>query len=274
MKRLVWILLLALVAPEHGWSQDLNGTYAFQSAQGTLTLVLQHEQNRVTGTLTGADGSVNRLDGMFDGVMATGTIEVTGGSGWFAAGFLDGGLTLLVAELDPRTGQPDLENGWRLDFARSATAAQPAPAPAASGGQPGGPALPPPAAAANSPLVQEWMQHLRGNKVTYLESYGSGGGGFSNRWEAFLCSDMRFFFRSSSSVSADVGGVSGFSGGSDSFAGTWRIIEQGGQPILQYQRSELAGTDQGEWVALSYRNGSTYFDSNRVFVTNDNTVCG
>ena len=282
MKRTAWILLLVvLLTPAGIWGQDLSGSYVYQSPQGPVMLVLQHVQDRVTGTLTGTDGSVNRLDGTFDGMKATGTISVTGGSGWFAAGVLDGGLTLLVAEVDPASGEPDLDSGWRLDFTRSGAAGRPAPGPALPGGGAtgGAPAPTPqaPAPSASSPLVQEWMQHLRGKKVTYMDSYSSndsrGSGGYSNKWEAYLCSDGSFHYRSRSRVSVDVGGMSGGSGGDDSFSGQWRIVEQGGQAILQYQRQELAGTDQGEWVPLSYQDGKTYFGQNRVFVTGENDVC-
>lgn len=272
MKRLAWILLAALFAPAGAWSQqDLSGSYVFQSPQGPVQLVLQHTQAQVVGTLTGADGSVNRLQGTFDGQKATGTIAVGSGTGWFAAGLLDGGLTLLVAELDPASGEPDLDNGWRLDFTRSGAAGQPAP---------GASAAPAPRAAApsaNTPLVQEWMQHLRGKKVSYRESYSSndagGYGGYSNRWDAYLCSDGTFHYQGRSSVGVDVGGVSGGSSGGDSSRGQWRIVEQGGQAILQYQSQEQAGTEQGEWVPLTYQDGKTFFGDSRVFVTNENDVC-
>lgn len=282
MRRIAWILLpIILLTPAGMQGQDLSGNYVYQSPQGPVMLVLQHAQNRVTGTLTGTDGSVNRLDGNFDGAKATGTITVPGGSGWFAAGVLEGRLTLLVAEVDPSSGEPDLDNGWRLDFTRTGAAPQPAPGPALPGGGAtrGTPARAPqaPAPSASTPLVQEWMQHLRGKKVTYMDSYSSndmrGSGGFSNKWEAYLCSDGSFHYKSRSRVGIDVGGVSGGSSGDDSFSGQWRIVEQGGQAILQYQRQELAGTDQGEWVPLTHRDGKTYFGNNRVFVTGDNNVC-
>lgn len=251
--------LLALLCPALAWGQDLSGSYIFQSPQGPVTLELRHNGRQVTGTMTGADGSVNRLDGTFDGQKATGTIAVASGTGWFAAGLREGGLTLVVAEIDPVTGEPDLEGGWELNFSRGGASAQ-APRPPAG-----------------SPLVQQWMQHLRGKKVTYVDSYSSsdigGSGGYSSRWEAYLCGDGSFHYRGSSSVSADVGGVYGGGSGGDSFSGTWRIIDQGGQAILQYQRGELAGTGEGQWVALSYRNGETRFDGSRVYVTADNGLC-
>jgi hypothetical protein len=266
------LFVLALLAPTTAWGQDFTGRYLYQSPQGPVELVLQHVGAEVQGTLTGVDGQVSRLVGAREGAGATGTISIGEMTGWFAVGFLGEGLTLLVAEIDPTTGQPNIDDGWRLDFARIA-AADPAvpPGPMPGAARPGH--AQPDAAAASSPLVQQWLQQLRGKKVTFVESYGSSGGGYSNRWEAYLCSDMRFFFRSSGQVAADVGDVSGHGYDRNSFSGTWRIIEHAGQAVLQYQRTELAGTDQGEWVALSHRGGQTFFDSSRVYVTSDNTMC-
>lgn len=259
MRVIVCLLVLTLAhvthAPAH--AQELTGRYVYQSPQGPVGLVLQHDRATVTGVLTGVDGQVSRLEGRFDGQRAIGTIVMGGRNGWFAAGFLDGGLTLLLAEIGA-DGEPDLDNGWRLDFTRAGDVAS---APAASRAAPSAPEP-----AASTPLVQEWLRHLRGKKVTYTESYSSSdmAGGYSLRWEAFLCSDMTFHYRSNSV---------GLGGGGESFSGTWRIVEHGGQPILQYQRQELAGTDQGVAVVLGHQGGQTFFDGARVYVTDDNTVC-
>lgn len=268
MRRCALLPLLPLLGAVPAAGQDLSGSYVFQSPQGPVTLEVQHAGTQVAGVMTGADGSVNRLDGTFDGQKATGTIVTPGGQAWFALGFLEGGLTLLVAEVSPMTGEPDLDNGWRLDFVRNAQVA----ADVAPGEQ-----APGPSSAESSPLVREWLAHLTGKKVTYMDSYTSsdvrGSAGFSDRWEAYLCSDGTFQYRSKSRMGVDVGGVWG--GGSDrnAFTGSWRIIDQGGQAILQFQRSEQAGTEEGQWIALAYRNGETYFDGSRVYVTADNYLC-
>lgn len=271
MSRLALLPLFVLLLPLTAVGQNLAGSYVYQTPQGAVTLELQQNGSQVTGVMTGVDGSRNRLEGVFDGHKATGTFTTTNGSGWFAVGFLEGTLTLLVADIDAATGEPDLDNGWRLDFMRDDHAAA-APATDGNAGAPGAPE-----ASTSTPLVQEWMARLAGRKITYIDSYASsdagGSGGYSNRWEAYLCSDGTFQFRSTSRVGADVGGVFGSSSGGDSFAGQWRIIEHNGQAILQYQRSELVGTDQGQWVALANRNGEIYFDGSRVYVTADNNLC-
>lgn len=271
-----WLPLGLLLASSTAAAQGLAGNYVHQTEQGQLELVLQHNEANVTGTMKGVDGSVSQLRGTFDGQKATGTIVTGDATGWFAAGFLEGRLILLIAELDAVTGQPNLDDGWRLDFTPARGAVQPGGANMPDAGRP----APPQSAsssAAVTPLVQEWLQHLRGKKITFMESYYSndsrGSGGYSNQWEAYLCSDMTFHFQRSGGVSADAGGVGGSRSGQNSFSGQWRIVEHSGQAILQYQRREQAGTEEGESVVLGYRDGTTYFGNDRVFVTNENTMC-
>jgi hypothetical protein len=273
--------MLALTAlSDPARAQNLSGSYVHQAQQGQIRLVLEHTGNQVTGTMTGIEGSVSRLRGEFDGQKAVGTISTEDASGWFAAGFFEDRVTLLIAEIDPVTGQPNLDDGWRLDFTRAAGAAPPAGpaagplrAPQRSPAQQGAGAPQP----AVTPLVQQWTQHLSGKKVTFMESYYSsdagGSGGFSNQWDAYLCSDGTFHFRRSGGVSVDAGGGSGNARSNNAFSGRWRIIEQNGQAIVQYQREEQLGTDEGEWVALGFRDGNVYFDSSMVFVTNENDRC-
>lgn len=258
-------------------AQDLTGSYLYQPPEGTVRLELQQAGDRLTGVLYGLDGTQNPLEGTFADGRATGTLRMTSGDGWFAVAAHGDGVRLLAGAFDPDTGEPDLTDGWQLDFTRSsatvaASVASGAGAMSASGDVARQNASP--SAPAITPLVQEWMNHLGGRKVTYIDSYNDGsGGGFSDRWEAYICSDGSFHFRSSSSMSADVGGVFGNSSGSDSFSGRWRIIEHSGQAVLQYQQEHEVGTEQGQWVALGYQNGATYFDGTRVYVTDDNNMC-
>jgi len=259
-------------------AQDLTGTYLYQPSGGTVTLELQQSGGRLTGVLRGIDGTVNRLDGTFEDGRAIGTIYLTHGVGWFAVAAWGDGVRLLAAAIDPDTGTPDLSDGWQLDFTRASANGSGVSSTGGTGaGMQGGAgssgesrSTSPPS---STPLVQEWVQHLAGKKVTYIDSYGDQYGGYSNRWEAYLCRDGTFHFRSSSNVNVDVGGAFGHSRGGDSFSGRWRIVEYNGKAILQYQREHEVGTEQGEWVALGYQNGATYFDSNRVYVTEDNTMC-
>lgn len=140
-----------------------------------------------------------------------------------------------------------------------------APAAAQQQAQPGAPGV-----TSDSPLAQEWLNRLRGRKVTYLESYNSGGGtgGFSEHWEAYLCSDMTFVYHRTGSVSVDVG-ASAHRSSQTTQRGTWRIVTQGNQAAVEYR------TTEGELghIMLVAQGSNTLWGGKRVFVTNDNNVC-
>lgn len=276
LRRVVFIVLLLF--PGAISAQSLAGTYVFYGPNGPVTLSLQQQGAILTGTMSGA-GLNFTLRGTVEGGRATGSIMVGDGAGWFAAGFAGNQLKVIVAELD-ENGQPDLSSAWNLDFtptggvAQGAMGAQSGNVGGAAqdwGGQPGMPGGV--QQGANSPLVQQWLAHLSGKKLSYRESYGSfgpgGGGGYSNNWDAYLCSDGTFFFRSSSNVGVDVGGVFGSAGGGGVTRGTWRIIEYQGQAVIQYQM-EGSGMEYG---VLTFRNGVPYLDQSRIYVTNDNPYC-
>ena len=179
------------VLPGSAAAQSLSGEYVFQSPNGPVTLVLNEAAgNRVTGMLRGADGSQMQLQGELDAAgRVIGTISVGGGTGWFAAGIVDGRLLMAVAEFDPSTGQPDMENGWSLTFERvggadvgggaaggslgmggmgqagapgAAMGGQPG---AAMGGQPGAAMGGQPGLAEDTPLIRQWRQHLHWEAV-------------------------------------------------------------------------------------------------------------
>jgi hypothetical protein len=241
-------------------AQDLSGRYSHQGAQGEIALLLQQDtEGRVTGTLSAAGQSAFALRGTVDGRRATGTIVIGGEAAWFAAGFSGDTLVLLVAEIDASTGAPNLDAGWRLDFLRHATnvASPPAAASAAAAAEP------------PSALVQEWLQHLRGRRVTFISRGGGQGGGWQQRADYFLCSDGTFHYRESSSVAAEVPGVIGHGGGRSAGQGTWRIIERAGNALIEYRLADGGG----DVVPLSYQNGATFIDGTRAYVTDQNDVC-
>ncbi len=115
----------------------------------------------------------------------------------------------------------------------------------------------------DTPLAKEWKQRLNGMKVTYLSSDGSDAGGYTARWDLYLNADGSFTYRDSSTVSADVGGVSGFSGGRSSSAGKWRILTGGSQAFLELRFDD----GRTRRSMLSLEGGKTYVDGDRVFVT-------
>ena len=113
-------------------------------------------------------------------------------------------------------------------------------------------------------LGNQWVQHLAGKKVTYMDRYSSGtAGGYTMRTDVYLCSSGEFLYKDQSSVSVDVGGAFGNAGGNSSNTGHWRIITQG-----QLSGIELRYNDgRVEQHRLQYQNGATYADGTRVYVT-------
>ncbi|MCC5936307.1 MAG: hypothetical protein JJU34_03395 [Lunatimonas sp.] len=93
-------------------------------------------------------------------------------------------------------------------------------------------------------LVGAWRERLTQSSLHYLESYSSGlSGGSSARTRIDLCPNGDFQYSSQSSVSIDVGGVSGGSSGKRNGSGTWEVTatNQGGAKLL------LQFTDGDTW---------------------------
>jgi hypothetical protein len=283
------LLLVLLLWPSGVFAQTIAGLWHFQGPTGLVELTLQQDGAAVSGTMVGADGTRFTVQGIIEDGRATGRLQLPGGGGWFAAGLVGDGLRMVVAELDPLTGQPNLASGWELDFRRAATDGATPPGTTAGGAgagagdqaraPPGAPGAAqtatvgvPPQSEATA-LLREWLGHLRGRRLSFRESSNSndarGFGGYSNRWDAFLCSDGTFYFQERSRVSIDVGGAMGSSGSNNETRGIWRIVEANGQAVLQYR---LEGTE-GDYDVLRFQNGSTYLGSNRIFVTDENPYC-
>ena len=141
------------------------------------------------------------------------------------------------------------------------------------GGQPGAAMGGQPGLAEDTPLIRQWRQHLHGKRLSYRDSYYSndarGYGGYSMKWDAYLCSDGTFVYQHGSDVTGDVGGVGGYSFGRGATRGTWRLVEQMGQVYIVYQMAD--GTS--DYGALRFENGATYLDRERVYVTEENPYC-
>ncbi len=115
-----------------------------------------------------------------------------------------------------------------------------------------------------SPLAQQWLQRLRGKKLTKMSSYSSGSsGGMSSKTEIYLQANGSFQGRSESSVAIYVEGANGSSGGVQKAAGTWRIYVQDGRAILEMKYEN----GQVESSLLEDRSGQTFINGKRVFVT-------
>jgi len=271
MRAWIGLVLTALLWP--AWpaqAQNLSGRYVHQSPAGPVGLVLEQAGNRVTGRLEGADGNVGAIQAQVDeSGRAVGTVTISAGTAWFSAGFIGGQLHVAIAEFGAN-GQPDIANGWSLIFDRTGGAgAQGGAAPAMPGAVPGNQGGMP-GMTQDSPLLREWRAHLGGKRVTYIDSYNGGlGGGYSDRWDAYICSDGTLFFKRNSMVNVDVGGAYGYSADNRGMPGRWQLVEQMGQVFIQYQLAD--GTS--DYATLGFQNGATYVDGQRVYVTNENPYC-
>jgi len=244
MFRLIVVALLlpgALLA-----QQSFNGSFVYQSPQGPVTLTLQQQGQAVTGSMRGADGSMFQLQGALYAEGATGEISTGDGTGFFAVGYVDDALKLIVAEIDPSTGQPNLANGWSLDF----TPAQGGGGPFAGafGTGPGAqqPAVPPGGQQSGGEPVIERDPSIVGY-WTHTERYNSGDF-FANTTLRLLVNPDGTYQYGAGNVSLG-GNYQGNTGNSGSVStGQWRteggvvhIMEQGSSQWAPYARYYVEG---------------------------------
>lgn len=142
-------------------AEPLAGDFVHESAQGPVTLSLRQQGTAVVGSMKSFDGTDFSLEGVMRERAAEGSIRTGGDVGYFAAGFVDGRLKLVVAELDPATRRPDMARAWNLDFSRTGGGAQPGTAAGRALEGPGGrgsgqPALEP-AAERDAAMVGHWI---------------------------------------------------------------------------------------------------------------------
>jgi hypothetical protein len=209
------------------------GTYTgtVQAGGQAFQLRVQGEGDRLSGSFTSPDGAFPIV------------LQRTGG----AVSAETGGTRYLLQPADGSTNP-------------LAAAGATAPAGAASGA--GGTGLDD-----GTALGREWAQFLAGKKATKRDSYYSndvrGAGGYSSRTDVHLCPGGEFVIRGSSSVSVDVGGVFGNSGGKSAEQGTWRIITQG-----QIAGIELRYANGGvEQYRLDYQGDRTLVNGERWYIT-------
>ena len=118
----------------------------------------------------------------------------------------------------------------------------------------------------SSSIANQWAQRLAGKMLTQLSSYSSGSsGGYSSETRVVLAPDGTFSGHRSSSVSIDVSGASGGSGGVRRFSGRWYIYQaENGAAVLHYRYDGGADDDH---LRLENRNGQTFINGVRWFVT-------
>lgn len=117
----------------------------------------------------------------------------------------------------------------------------------------------------NSSLAQQFQNYLGGKRIDY--KYNAPGQGPSMDITAFACKNGEFILKNNSAMS---GGSGVNIGGSPSIrSGRWNIFTQGGKGFLIVNYAD----GQQETYELLVQNGTTYFNGDRVNVSDKNTFC-
>ena len=110
--------------------------------------------------------------------------------------------------------------------------------------------------------LADWKYQLGGTKLTYMESYSSGGGGYNMKTEIHLCQAGFFKFYDENFMSVGGEGISVYQSGNKAGHGEWKIVEQGGAAVLILSfydgNSKHFPLSWGEESKL-YLNGYRYF---------------
>ncbi len=125
-----------------------------------------------------------------------------------------------------------------------------------------------PKAQTNAIITQEESTELselfKNCRLTYMESYGTSGGGYSNRTTMDLCRKGYFKHSSVSSMSMDTGGSSGYGGNNNQGSGTWRVLKKQSQSVLQLS---FYNGEVYEYIITIDEEDKTYLNGERYFRT-------
>lgn len=114
-----WLLVFTALILGVAIAQNLSGTWVAKLPNGSvLTLVLQETDGQIQGTLTG-NGVTLQLEGDSNGVSADGTIHSQTEQAVFQLSLLSNTLTLVVADIDPNTGEANQSTAQTFQFSRS-----------------------------------------------------------------------------------------------------------------------------------------------------------
>ncbi len=101
-------------------------------------------------------------------------------------------------------------------------------------------------------------------RLTYMESYSTSGGGYSNRTTIDLCAKGYFIHSSVNHISMDTGGSSGYGGNNKKGSGTWLLLKKQQQLILEltFHNGEIY-----EYYVTIDENEKTFLNGQRYFRT-------
>ena len=124
-----------------------------------------------------------------------------------------------------------------------------------------------------SSSIQEWRDYISNARLTYMDSYYSGGygegsvgGGYSSETIIELCARGYFNYSGSSEMTVGGSSSSGYSQSGSQGQGTWQVVQQADGTaalILTFYSGEQYS------YTLSYEDNKTYLNGNRYFVTRE-----
>jgi hypothetical protein len=135
----------------------------------------------------------------------------------------------------------------------------------------------------DSELTREWRRDLPGHRLTYLNSSGGSGSGYtdssgttystysgySSRRTIDFCTNKRFFAYRSSSASFDSGAGFGHASGQGGGDGEWSVSTGGAGQTLLTMKFNDGDIHEAE---LTYDDGKTRLNGDRYFYT-ESEVC-
>lgn len=118
----------------------------------------------------------------------------------------------------------------------------------------------------NEPSVQDWIRRFQNVRLTYMNSYSSGGGGgYSSEEVIDLCAAGYFNFNGSNSMSVGTPGSSVYQADNKNGAGNWNVMMEKGQPVLVL----LYHNGRAAEYYLELRDGKLFMNDYRYFMTYD-----
>lgn len=112
------------------------------------------------------------------------------------------------------------------------------------------------------PLAEQWKEFLIDTRLTYMYTYNSTGGGFSDKEEIDLCGQGFFNYNQQNNMAFDTGGGFGSSFESGRGSGTWKImVNARNQPVLQlnFYSGEVYEYQLSKDGTKTMMNGKRYF---------------
>ena len=116
-----------------------------------------------------------------------------------------------------------------------------------------------------SGTLKDWNYQLGDTKLTYMDSYYSGGengGGYNMKEEIHLCKAGYFLYFDQNFVAVGGSNVSGYSAGNSQGHGNWKILDRGGTFVLALSFNDGAikeyNLEWGEEYKL-FLNGYRYY---------------